>query len=209
MMHNNLWSKSINAIEFCQTNEIRYIAKPFDNGELSLSYTTEQFDYLKQFWISTTNQKNVESSTKRLVDVGNTEKVVSSCEGRACCGGRKLSLNNDLKSSVTFVPKQGFKNWYCSVNWFFLFVRQTDGAVFVNRDCKMDFSGNIAPIGNLSKSEDILSTLSSQLTTNSMPIIRCAKSSCLCGYCAPKAKELDDFKDLIKRNVITDVIKYE
>jgi hypothetical protein len=31
----------------------------------------------------------------------------------------------------------------------------------------------------------------------------------MCGYCAPKAENLDDFKDLINRNVITDVIKYE
>ena len=209
MMHNTpaLWKKSVNAVEFCQANDIRYVAKPFDNP--GLSYTSEQFDYFKDFWISNTNQKNVESSVERLNQVGTTEKVVSICEGRACCGGRKLALNNDLKSSVTFVTKQGFKDWYCSVNWFFLFVRQTDGAVFVNKDCKMDFNGNVAPIGNLVNKDTILSTLAAQLTTNSMPIIKCAKSLCFCGYCAPKAKDLNDFKELISRNVITDVIKYE
>ena len=30
-----------------------------------------------------------------------------------------------------------------------------------------------------------------------------------CSYRAPKAEQLEDFKDLISRHVITDVIKYE
>ena len=195
MMHNknDLWIKSINAVEFCKTNNIRYIAKPFDNSQLY--YSKEQFDYIKSFW-----NEPIQFESKK--------KVISINEGRACCGGRKLSLNNDLRSSVTFVQKQGFRDWYCSVNWFFLFVQQQTGDVYVNKDCRMSFSGNVAPIGNLNNCREILVTLKSQFDNKTMPIIQCAKSTCLCGYCAPKAKELDDFKELIKRNVITDVIKY-
>jgi hypothetical protein len=47
------------------------------------------------------------------------------------------------------------------------------------------------------------------LNNKNMPVIRCVKSICLCGYCAPKAENINDFKELISRNVITDVIKYE
>jgi hypothetical protein len=195
MMHTDpvLWIKSLNAVEFCQKNSINYLAKPFDN--MDLFYSKEQFNYLNTQW-------GIDKQETK-------EKNVSICEGRACCGGRKLALNNDLRSSVTFVQRQGFKDWYCSVNWFFLFVRQLTGDVYVNKDCRMTFDGTIAPIGNTDDTQTILKTLRSQFGSKSMPVIQCAKSICMCGYCAPKAEQLDDFKDLIKRNVITDVIKYE
>jgi hypothetical protein len=209
MMHTDteLWKKSIAAIEFCKTNSIKFLAKPVDNR--NLLYSNEQFKYLKEFWANTTNKKNIEESTERLKTVGSAEKIISVDEGRACCGGRKLALNNDLKSSVSFVPKQGFKGWYCSVNWFFLYVQQVTGNVYHNRDCRMGFNGNVESIGKLSDYQKMITNLKIQLETKSMPVIQCAKSVCFCGYCAPKAEELDDFKDLIKRNVITDVIKYE
>jgi sulfatase maturation enzyme AslB (radical SAM superfamily) len=195
MMHNlpNLWNKSLNAVEFCQENSIRYIAKPFDN--MDLFYSKEQFNYLRTHW-------GIEKTTSQ-------EKTSSICNGRACCGGRKLAVNNDLKSSVVFVEKQGFKDWYCSVNWFFLFVQQLTGNVYVNKDCRMGFNRQVEALGNLSSYQTILDNLKTQLETKSMPIIQCAKSICLCGYCAPKAEKLQDFKDLISRHVVTDVIKYE
>jgi hypothetical protein len=211
MMHNQpeFWNKSISTIKFCKENSIRYLAKPFDHDEPESEYTEEQFSSLKDFWLENVNSKNSKSSADRLKNTGNKKKVISICEGRACCGGRKLSLNNDLSSSTTFVPKQGFQDWYCSVNWFFLFVQQVTGNVYLNKDCRMTFEGTVAPIGNLSDAQTILTTLKTQIETKSLTVIKCAKSLCFCGYCAPKARELNDFKDLIKRNIIADVIKFE
>jgi hypothetical protein len=208
MMHNDpkYWENSIRAVDFCIANDINYIVKPLDN--LELSYTEEQFSYMKDYWISTTNSNNREEAIKQLTPIGKGAQTISLCEGRACCGGRKLSLNNELKSSVTFVPRQGFKDWYCSVNWFFLHVRQLDGSVYINKDCRMSFSGKVAPIGNLSNTKTIIDNLTDQLTNKMMPVIQCAKQHCLCGFCAPKAQNLNDFKELISRNVISDVINY-
>jgi len=196
MMHNQeeLWAKSLAAIEFCNNNGIDYIAKPFDNVDENFSYTKDQFDYLKMLWGTSPSQSE--------------EKNISICSGRACCGGRKLSLNNDLKSSVTFVNRQGFQGWYCSVNWFFLFIQQASGNVYTNKDCRTSLQSTIGPIGNLANSKDMLVTLKSQFENKTMPVIKCIKSMCFCGYCAPKAETLGDFKDLITRNVITDVINY-
>jgi hypothetical protein len=209
MMHHasDKWIKSVNATKFCQANNIRYIAKPLDG--LDISYSNEQFEYMKNFWIENTNTKNIEESKKRLKIIGTESKIVSLNEGRACCGGRKLSLNNSLQSSVTFVSKQGFRGWYCSVNWFFLFVQQVTGNVYTNKDCRTSLNSKIEPLGNLKNSDKIISNLKSQLNNKTMPVIQCIKSICQCGYCAPKAENLDDFKELINRNVITDVIKYD
>jgi len=209
MMHHlsDKWVKSVNAIKFCQDNDIRYIAKPLDN--LDISYNNDQFEYMKNFWLEGTNQKNIEESKERLEMINKKTNTISINEGRACCGGRKLSLNNSFKSSVTFVSKQGFNGWYCSVNWFFLFVQQVTGNVYTNKDCRTSLNSKIESLGNLKKSDEMLLTLKTQLDTKTMPIIKCIKSICLCGYCAPKAENIEDFKDLITRNVITDVIKYE
>jgi hypothetical protein len=209
MMHADpeLWKNSIMAIEFCQTNNIRYLAKPYDNHDLS--YSNEQYDYIKNYWITNTNTKNLEESKQRLESIGNKDSVISINEGRACCGGRKLALNNSLKSSVTFISRQGFRDWYCSVNWFFLYVQQVTGKVYTNRDCRTSFNGKVEPLGYLENTSEMIDQLEDFLNNKNMPVIRCVKSICLCGYCAPKAENINDFKELISRNVITDVIKYE
>jgi hypothetical protein len=210
MMHNNpmLWKKSVAAIDFCKTHNFKFVSKPFDQNEKSLAYTGKQFDQLKTYWLVETNSKNIKSSTELLEKIDTTNDVISICNGRACCGGRKLSLNNNLSSAVTYVPKQGFQGWHCSVNWFFLYVRQVDGNIFTNRDCRTSLNSQVEPIGNLKEKYKIIDTLKSHIENKTMPVIKCVKELCMCGYCAPKAENIEDFKNLIKRNVITDIIKF-
>ena len=207
MMHNNteLFQRSQTVIEFCKNNDIKYVAKPLDGVRDKWNYSQDQFSTLKTFWINSVPATKQQDYKKLLETVASDSTVNSISQGRPCCGGRKLSINNDLKSSVSFVPKQGFKNWYCSVNWFFLFVRQLDGAVYTNKDCKTSTTGQIEPLGYLDNSQDILDVLTTQLTTGTMPIIRCIKDICACGFCAPKAESKLDFEKLIKRNVPVDV----
>ena len=161
MMHNHpdRWAKSIAAVEFCKLHNIKHLAKPFDQHEDTFSYSKEQFGYFKTFWLSNINNTNIKESQVRYEDIGQQERVSSICEGRACCGGRKLSLNGDLKSSVSFVPRQGFKDWYCSVNWFFLNIQQVNGNIWTNRDCRTSTTNKIEPLGNLKNAEEILSNL--------------------------------------------------
>lgn len=208
MMHNNpeLWKDSESMIRFCQENSIRYTPKPFDNALPEMLYTAEQFSKLKTFWLNQTpsTQKLEYKKKMELIGTG-TETVQSIDQGRPCCGGRKLSLNGDLKSSVTFVPRQGFEGWSCSVNWFFLYVQQVNGKVYTNRDCRMSTSNKVEPLGTLENSDEMINTLMQQLETKTMPVIQCAKQRCLCGFCAPKAEKLEDFRNLIFRNVTEDV----
>ena len=193
MMHNDpvMFADAESVIDFCKLHDIRYLAKPLDNVGEQWEYSPGQF------------AKITEQPVKFV-------KTVSSiAEGRACCGGRRLSLNGDLKSNVGFVPRQGFEGWSCSVNWFFLFVRQVDGAVFTNKDCRMSTTGQVEPLGNISNAQKIISTIIEQLENSTMPIIKCKKTICRCGFCAPKAESETDFRALIKRNVPVDVFLKE
>ena len=191
MMHNDpeLFKSSQQAVEFCRQHSLRYVAKPLDNRGDEWTYTGEQFNELKTYW---------------MIPVTDTKDTVQAIdEGRACCGGRRLSVNGDLKSNVTFVQRQGFEGWSCSVNWFFLFLRQVDRAVFSNKDCRMSTTGRVEPLGYVDDGK-IIDTLKNQLATG-MPVIKCKKEYCRCGFCAPKAEDPKEFKKLIMRNVVKDV----
>jgi hypothetical protein len=209
MMHNDpvMFEDSLKVVEFCRENKINFLAKAIDHYDNKFTYTKDQFDHLKTFWIKKEpTARNVDYNS-RLDSIGTSCQIQSSTEGRACCGGRKLSLNNDLKSNITFVPAQGFKGWYCSVNWFFLFVQQLTGKVYTNKDCRTSTTGLVEPLGTLPKSDEILDTLKKQLDSSSMPVIQCVKDICLCGICAPKANNIEDFTKLIERNLVANVLK--
>jgi len=203
MMHSqpDFFSRSEKIVDFCVQNNIRYVEKPLDNIEEQWAYTSDQFSRLKTFWMNAVSVSKQQEYKNNLDSTGNKDKIQSISEGRACCGGRKLSLNNDLKSSVSFVSQQGFKGWYCSVNWFFLFVRQLDRAVYTNKDCKTSTTGQVEPLGNLHDYQSILDTLKMQLDSTNPPIIQCVKDICMCGFCAPKSQDLTDYKKILSRNL--------
>jgi hypothetical protein len=211
MMHNQpeLFADSEKIIEFCQEHELRYVVKAMDNNEDRWSYTQEQFGKLKTFWMSKIPETQKLEYKEKIDLIPQTGKVLSIAQGRACCAGRQLSLNGDLKSRISFVPHQGFKGWSCSVNWFFLFVQQLTGNVYTNKDCRMSTTNRVEPLGNIQNSAEIIGTLKAQVESNTMPIIQCAKQICLCGICAPKAETKQDFMQLITRNVSVDVFQKE
>lgn len=204
IMHNqkNLFDDCKQFAQFCQENNYNYVLKPLENHDEEHYYSPQQFNTLKTFWINSVPNGQKNKYTKIMDTIDTNTSVSSIQQGRPCCGGRKLSINNDLKSCVTYVPKQGFKDWYCSVNWFFLFVRQLDKAVFTNKDCKMSTTGKVEPLGFLDDYESIIKTLKLQLESGSMPTIQCKKDICVCGFCAPKASTKEKFINLINRSLI-------
>ena len=187
MMHNTKWEDSQRAIDFCKQHDIDYLAKVVDTpADKEFKYQPDQLQYMKMFWMA----KSDFDANKNMLE-----------QGRACCGGRKLSINGDLRSRVSFVERQGFRNWSCSVNWYFLFVEQLTGRVYTNKDCKTSTTGRVEPLGTIHNSQDILDTLKQQFKTG-MPVIKCVKDTCACGYCAPKAQTQKELLDLLGRHVV-------
>jgi hypothetical protein len=211
MMHNDpaMFVAAEQVVEFCKEHRIRYLVKPLDNTGPEWSYNHDQFSKLKTFWMTSVPSTQKLEYKEKIDRIGTESQVQSINEGRPCCGGRTLSLNGDLKSRVSFVPQQGFRGWSCSVNWFFLFVQQLTGNVYTNKDCRMSTTGHVEPLGSSKNYKQIIDTLKNQFETNSMPIIECKKETCMCGFCAPKAKDKADFMELIKRNVPVDVFQKE
>tara|TARA_R110000787_G_C13359198_1_gene439898 strand:- start:468 stop:1217 length:750 start_codon:yes stop_codon:yes gene_type:complete len=199
LMHNDkkMFNDVENMVQYCKDNNLPFFLKRLDNTEEQWAYTGKQF------------QKIQANFTSNEVE-GSDEKVLSIAKGRACCGGRKMCVNGNYKENLLYINKQGFKDWNCSVNWYFLFLRQYNGKVYSStKDCLTNVTTNrVEPLGNIDNYQVMLDTLRKQLETKSMPVIKCVKSICVCGYCAPKATTESELNELLKYRIDINVLKY-
>jgi hypothetical protein len=134
----------------------------------------------------------------KIDDNGQLSKV-----GRACCGGRLMCVDQNLKQPIFYVPNNQFTGWSCSVNWFFLFVKQHERKVYVNKDCRMNFDGTEGMLGTLDDWQSIVIDAKQRLD-NGIPYMTCAKSQCMCGLCAPKSATTQEFFQVMKKYVVDD-----
>ena len=182
-------------ITWCNHNDVKYLPRQLDHSpqNVQFNYDKNQVIWLGNLYSDKTYKTSTEVEFKPVGD-----KFDLSDSGRACCGGRQTCKDENFKQRHFFVENK-FPNWYCSVNEFFLYVKQVNGEIFVNKDCKMDFVGNVAPIGHLKDAHKLLEKTRHDLDKHTMPVIQCKKSKCVCGLCAPKAKKLETFNSIMEK----------
>jgi len=195
MMHADpsLFADAQSMIDWCQINQIKYLAKQIDHGtkDTQFHYGKQQVRWFDSVYKEKTHKSTVQVEYKQVDD-----KIDLSDSGRACCGGRQLCQDQNYRQRDFFIENK-FPDWYCSVNEFFLFVKQVNGNIYVNKDCKMDFNGTVGPIGNLDEYKQLLEYTRENLENSTMPIIQCKKYKCRCGLCAPKAQHIDTFNTIM------------
>lgn len=185
MMHPLYWNECIEIINWCKKHNISCVPRQIDHHWLDrrFVYNDEQQEFL-------TGSKPVNFFQK----IGKVLVNGINAQGRACCSNQGLCTNSC--NTVNYIENNNFKGWSCSVDKFFLYIRQVTGDVFTNKDCKMNFEGKVGPIGNLNDTQSILDKLE-----QGTPTIICKKSSCWCGLCAPKAKTKEDFDRIMVKYV--------
>lgn len=188
LMHSDpaLFHDAENMNYWLECNHIKVMPKALDHPDEwpQFNYSSQQIIWFNKLYKSNTP---TQEQPTNLSDIG-----------RACCGGRDLCMDQDYKNKISFVSNK-FTGWSCSVNWFFLYIKQVNGEVFTNKDCMMNFDNAVGPIGNLLDTQSILDKLSYQLDTGTMPVIQCAKPSCWCGLCAPKAQDRVVYDSMIQK----------
>lgn len=182
LLHPANWDDSMEMIEFCRESNIRYLPRQLDHApeDTRFNYTEQQLS-----WFTDLYKKDVTGALGGDL----------AASGRACCGGRKMCTNGDYKNREIYIIGNNFSGWSCAVNWFFVYIKQLTGEVFVNKDCKMNYDGTVGPIGHLSNSEQLLDTL----RRGNPPVITCAKKKCYCGLCAPKAETRELFDSIMPK----------
>jgi len=190
-----LFRLSQQMIEWCQHNEIKFLPRQLDHNP-----ERHEFNYMPEqtVWFDKLYKDKAYNSQKHVAIPIIQESVDLAKLGRACCGGRSFCKDQSYKQRDFYISNR-FPNWHCSVNEFFLFVKQINGEIYTNKDCKMNFNGQIGPIGNLNNKKTILDYTKKNLETGSMPIIQCQKTRCYCGLCAPKAKHKDTYSSIMKK----------
>jgi len=190
IMHPKHWNNCLEIIEWCKKNQIKHITRQIDHhwSDFRFNYTAQQAEYL-------TGSKPPDLMSKVVHFFKNG--IDLSSQGRACCGNNTLC--SEKNNQISYVRDNKFKGWHCSVDRFFLYIRQTTGEIFTNKDCEMNIDGEIGPIGFLSESNEILDNLRNRIANNTLPTIICRKNTCWCGLCAPKAKYKDDYDNIIKK----------
>ena len=199
LMHNDpeRFADAQNMINWCEQNHIPYLPRQLDRdpNREDHAYHSGQLGWFDQVYNNKTFKiKNLVEHVKNDVD----QKLNLSKIGRACCGGKTLCKDVDYKAREFFVHNQ-FTDWFCSVNEFFLYIKQVNGEIYTNKDCKMNFLGGTGPIGNLNDYHGVLDQLEKNLEQGTLPTIQCKKNRCLCGLCAPKAKLKHTFDKIMEK----------
>lgn len=194
----NLFQRCLDMISWLDKNTIKYLPRQLDHSlsNIQYNYNTNQVVWFDNLYSTKSYKTKTNITINTTSDVNNNIDLSKS--GRACCGGRQLCQNSNYKAR-TFWVENKFPDWHCSVNEFFLYIKQVNREIYVNKDCKMNFNGQVGPIGNLNNSNELLSSLKTHFYNNTKPTIQCKKSRCLCGLCAPKAKNLDTFNHIMKK----------
>jgi pyruvate-formate lyase-activating enzyme len=198
LMHqeSDLFADAHDMIAWLNENNIKLLPRQLDGdagvgADKKRIYGQSQVTWFKNFY-----QKKSFGNPKEILENPGAEHLTE--VGRACCGGRQICTDQNYKQRHFYIDNK-FPNWYCSVNHFFLYVKQVNREIYVNKDCKMNFDGTVGPIGNLDQAQEVLSKLKNQLNTESLPIIQCKKYKCYCGLCAPKAKTLKTYNNIMKK----------
>jgi sulfatase maturation enzyme AslB (radical SAM superfamily) len=212
---------ALSMIDFCKEHGLNHVPRQLDHAEHQpeFNYKAEHLDWFEKFYnekksikpITTTIEKTIVKpvEVKETIQISNTISIEKkdntdlSKIGRACCGNRQLCVNQKYKEREYFIPNQ-LKGYSCSVNWFFLFIKQYNGDIYNNKDCQMKFDGTVGPIGNLENADVLLTQLKTLLDAKEMPIIKCAKSKCNCGLCSPKARTEEDFRKIMPKYLVGD-----
>jgi hypothetical protein len=181
-------------IEWLSANNIKLLPRQLDDR----SNNTNNYNRTQVHWFNNLYQSKTRGISDKI-PIDNETTLNLSDTGRACCGGRQTCQDQNYQERKFYVLDNKFTGWHCSVNWFFLYIKQVNGEVYVNKDCKMNFNGEVGPIGNLSNTVELLNTVTEQLNNRTLPVIQCKKPTCYCGLCAPKARDLKKYNEIITK----------
>jgi MoaA/NifB/PqqE/SkfB family radical SAM enzyme len=171
------------------------------------TYTEKQLDWFKKYW-NIKNQKQIKpllpSSTIAMATSNEPKKTVGQSIGRPCCGGRNLEILEGSDWTPTkFVTNNNFQGWNCMVNWYFLYIHQEIDKIWHHQTCQVNLDGKVSPISSVANLDQYCDWLEQKIDQdNSIPLIRCPKTYCGCGLCAPKAKR-DDIAEQLFRSHTT------
>ena len=160
------------------------------------TYTDAQLKEIKNQYVK---KYNIDKNKKFKNEKWKDDEQAKQVNGRPCCGGVTMTVENDGNWSDTkMIFDRNFQGWHCLVALEWLYIEQDDDEVFTHQTCKANFNNEKGPIGKISESEKILEMFNSYYDKGQIPVIRCPNLKCSCGICTPKSTSKDTMKEFLK-----------
>ena len=121
-----------------------------------------------------------------LLEKINNDKTIDQ-SGRACCGGRPMCINRNLKEPKKFVPRDSWQGWKCSANQFFLFMDCVSRKFHTTKDCWVRPDGTVGALATIETMDKFIAETKAKLQETPDVFLTCAQKICRCGTCAPKS----------------------
>jgi len=222
MFHAEYWDECVELCQRLERDGIGYVPRMIGEHEDSKNsyahrYTDEQLQWMKSYWADKNAALNkpkteVEADAEAghnasaVKTENNEEKKFARQLGRPCCGSRTMETcgTDGCWSKSTFLEFAKFRNWQCSVNWFFLHIEQQTDTIWHHQTCQARFDGTRGPIGTISECDKIIDELRTNIENKTMPIITCPLGPgkhCGCGMCTPKSIERDALMQIMPQHI--------
>jgi len=222
MFHAEYWDECVELCQRLERDGIGYVPRMIGEHEDSKNsyahrYTDEQLQWMKSYWADKNAALNkpkteVEADAEAGHNASavktekNEEKKFARQLGRPCCGSRTMETcgTDGCWSKSTFLEFAKFRNWQCSVNWFFLHIEQQTDTIWHHQTCQARFDGTRGPIGSISECDTIIDDLRTNLENKTMPVITCPLGPgkhCGCGMCTPKSIERDALMEILPQHI--------
>jgi len=222
MFHAEYWDECVELCQKLERDGIGYVPRMIGEHEDSKNsyahrYTDEQLQWMKSYWADKNAALNkpkteVEADAEAGHNASavktekNEEKKFARQLGRPCCGSRTMETcgTDGCWSKSTFLEFAKFRNWQCSVNWFFLHIEQQTDTIWHHQTCQARFDGTRGPIGSISECDTIIDDLRTNLENKTMPVITCPLGPgkhCGCGMCTPKSIERDALMEILPQHI--------
>lgn len=192
MMHVDYWDECVSVCKMLGELNIPYNPRPIGDGTIIRKGWFIDSDGTNR---RTSHEYNIEQQKwyynhMGLEYVDNIDKEGNEL-GRNCCGGRCVMGKIDKEFVQVNLIDTHFKDWYCSVNKYFLHIDNETELVYHHQTCQATFEGK-GSIGSLRDTQNILDYALKNINN----IIVCPNDRCGCGMCVPKAKELSEYINL-------------
>jgi MoaA/NifB/PqqE/SkfB family radical SAM enzyme len=192
MLHVDHWDECVSVYNLLKEKGIRVSPRPIGDGNVSRvgwfidsdgknRRTSHQYSEEQQTWFW--NQMSVDKQASKSQSGDQL--------GRGCCGGRCLTAKVENQWQEVKLIDTNFKDWYCTVDWYFLHIDQHTGLIYHHQTCQALHNKQRGALGNIKDSDTILEDLKSRMK-DPQPIV-CPNNRCGCGMCVPKAQDKDVF----------------
>ena len=198
MLHTDHWDHCVAIYEKLKSYGIKTNARPIGDGIVeraawfvdsdgSMRRTSHSYSLEQQQWFF-----------DQMKSKGDPQQIREGTQlGRACCGGRCMEGKVDNVWQPVNLIDTNFKDWYCSVNKYFLHIDNETELVYHHQTCQAKFEKKRGSIGSLTDTESIYR----YVEQNKNNTIICPNQRCGCGMCVPKAQTKEDYDLLFSRSV--------